>query len=130
MSKRVIDDIEDKAIQWILKRDREGASEADRAALEDWLAKDARHRKAYLELDQFWDLTAGVRQWRPRDGRLDMDVLLPLATRKSSRTLRSWPLAAAFVILAGGLGWFLWSYLGKDSYSTPIGGYERVVLED
>ena len=41
MSKRVNGDIHDQAIQWILKRDREGASDEDRAALESWLASRA-----------------------------------------------------------------------------------------
>lgn len=126
-----MEEIEKRAAQWILDRDREGASDEDRAALETWLSQDARHREAYLALDELWELSAGMKQWHPRDGHIDPDLLASLADEPSRpNRLRAWSLAAAVLAVVGGLGWLGFVLQRGESYSTPVGGYERIALDD
>ncbi len=46
--------IEEAAATWIVRRDGEGWTPADAAALEAWLAESVAHRAAFLRLDAVW----------------------------------------------------------------------------
>ncbi len=125
-----MDEIEKRAATWILKRDREGHSEQDRADLEAWLAQDARHREAYLALDEAWDVSAGLKHWHPRDGRIDPDLLAPFAPPTRPRHPLQIALAASLLLVLGSLGGLYFSGPQAERYSTPVGGYERIALGD
>jgi transmembrane sensor len=124
-------EIERHAAEWILKRDRGGVTDGDRVALESWLSQDARHREAYLALDEFWDLTAGMRQWNPHDGNIDQDILAPLGARpRRPGRVRAWSIAAGILAICIGAGWLGISALRGERYSTSVGGFERIALDD
>ena len=62
---------------------------------------------------------------------MDPDVLLPLArVARSSRRPLILLLAASLAVLGAALGWLVWAPAGEQNYSTPVGGYERLALED
>jgi transmembrane sensor len=140
---REMDPIEIRAAQWILERDRADFSAERRGALEEWLSADARHREAYLRFDEAWRISAGLRAWRPADGQISPHILptrsgQPVTRRSStgqvfssrspySRALLSLA-ASVLVMLLGVVTWEFWP--PGTSYSTSIGGYERVVLDD
>ena len=134
-----LDEIETRAAQWILKRDRGELSPEDRAALETWLAADAEHRAAYLRLSEAWDVSAGLKAWRPVDGSIDLTVLAPSQSssrqptregRKAATWRVAWFTAAASVVLAVVFGWRLMDVGATQIYVTDVGGYQRVLLED
>ncbi len=126
------DDIEQRVARWILLCDRGAPSERERAAFEAWLAADSSHRVAYIRLAQAWKATAALKVWRPHDGSIDTTVLRRSAMR--SPNSRHWRWAAAAV---AGLACVLLAILAafnvqapESVYSTQIGGYQRVLLED
>lgn len=121
--------IEQRAVEWILQRDRDGQSDENRVALESWLAQDPRHREAYLQADEFWDATSGLKHWNPRDGRIDPDRLAPFVPKQRASRPALWAAAASvlMIVAVGGL-WGL--NRNEQSFSTPVGGYERIALED
>ena len=141
---REMEAIETHAAQWVFERDG-GLSADRRAALESWLSADARHRDAYLRFDEAWRVSAGLRAWRPADGRIDSQVLAgpsqrptpdrPRGSSSKRRGISFLPARAvailATLLLAVLLGVTTWvSRPSGTSYSTAVGGYERVVLDD
>jgi transmembrane sensor len=46
--------VEEEAVTWIWRLDAETATAEDRQALEAWLRRDARHRRAYSEFERLW----------------------------------------------------------------------------
>lgn len=140
------EEIETRAAGWILRRDRGELSLDDRAALETWLAADARHRAAYLRLSEAWEISAGLKAWRPVDGRIDPHVLAPSqrssipqesaphtdnSLSSSRRRLAAWATVAASVLVVIVLGArMLVEITPTQVYATTVGGYQRVLLED
>lgn len=129
---RTESEIEREAAEWLIRRDRSEASpQEERDAFEKWLAADARHRAAYLALEHSWRRSDGLKAWRPVDGTTDARVLKKLARQRSA--LRHWPVAlAASMALAtiAILTWISAGMMGPTTYTTGIGGYERVLLRD
>src|SRR5262249_12687003 len=123
------EEIETRASQWILRRDRGDLTAADRMELEAWLSADSRHRETYLRLLELWRMASDLKIWRPADGRMHSDVL-PGPAKVSSRRYAPMRLAAAFLllVLGGFLAWFI--AVGSSTFSTDIGGYQRLVLDD
>jgi transmembrane sensor len=119
--------IEAVAASWILRRENGPLAPQDRASLEGWLAADSRHRAAYLRLNEAWQFSAGLKSWRRADEPVNPDLLV--ARGAAVRRFPRWPLAFAAgigVIVAVGL----LSFEMPDTYSTRVGGYERIVLDD
>jgi transmembrane sensor len=121
-------DIEASAAAWILRREEGAFSQDDRTALETWLAADSRHRTAYLQLNEAWKFSAGLKTWRPLDAPMDPDLLLARPARL--HPARRLPFALAAVAASIFVAAWMWLKLSDSSYSTPIGGYQRIVLED
>lgn len=121
------DDIENRASEWILRRDRGELAPVERQELEAWLSADSRHREAYLRLLDLWRLAGGLKAWNSVNGRTDVDVLA--ATPK--RAVRRWPLSMAAALVLAVCGSLLWQiYAAGDNYATEVGGYRRVSLSD
>lgn len=128
-----IDDIETRAAAFILKRDRGELATEDRCALEAWLAADARHREAYLRLDDAWGSTAAFKTWRPLDGHVDLNVLAATQTVTPVQSRSRWPLAFAATLLVALVSAAAWLVLGSartPTYATQVGGYQRIPLAD
>lgn len=122
-------DIQTRAAEWILARDRFDDEAGLRAKFEAWLAADARHRTAYLELDRAWRVADGLKTWRPHDGGVDPDVLRRSRSRRVDST-RRYAMAAMLLVavMAGAWGaWFAWT---ADVYGTGKGEFRRVLLAD
>jgi transmembrane sensor len=61
-------EIEDQALRWVWRLDREGYTPALKATLEEWLASDTRHRGAFLQAEAAWALLdTGQRRLSERD---------------------------------------------------------------
>lgn len=125
------EDIEVRAAGWILQRDRGELNADTRAELESWLSVDARHREVYLRLDEAWRLSAGLKSWRPVDGRVDVKLLSgeppPWPAGRGPRVVA---LAASVLLAVVALVYFWNRDAHGPTYSTQVGGYQRVLLED
>jgi len=125
-------DPEVRAAQWILRRDRGEFAPQERADFEAWLRADSRHREAYLRLDEAWQLSAGLKAWRPINGEINAAVLgaQPARAGGSRRRVRALALAASLVLvcIAGLVSWS--KYAREPAYMTRVGGYQRVLLDD
>jgi transmembrane sensor len=123
------DDIRRQAAEWLVRRDRSDAPAAEQARFEAWLAADSRHRVAYLALERTWRESDALEAWRPRDGSLDAAVLRSRTARAAARSPR-WLLAiAACAALVAVLASVI-ANLHAATYTTDVGGYQRVVLKD
>lgn len=117
--------IEDRAAQWLLRRDAEGWSVRDQQDLDAWLDASAAHKVAFWRLEQGWEKIgrlAALRRPAPTPG--------PWAAIG-----RVWRPAAIAACLAGAVavGGALISrpYLDSDkTYATEIGGRAIVPLPD
>ncbi len=126
-------DIQQQAAEWLVRRDQADLSQGERARFEAWLAADSRHRAVYLELEQTWRESDGLRAWRPHDGTVDPAILRSrINVVRSERSTRRWPfaLAASFALTAIAVVVWLSSASRPATYVTDVGGYERVLLRD
>jgi transmembrane sensor len=148
-------DIESAAADWFARQDSAELSMVEQAAFDAWLGADIRHRVAYLRLQKTWDRTGRLRDLRPLDGEIDTDLLSThedLMTYASPRWLvdtnagmrgtsegstmhpgRRWALALAGVLAVVAIGLAAWTvaYLASwQSFSTELGGFSRIALED
>jgi transmembrane sensor len=110
--------IEEEAGRWLLRQEEPGWTEADRVALEAWLAESAAHQAA------FWRLEHG---WRRAD-RLAARPLPTPETRAPWRR-RLAPLAASLVAMIGAGVWLAHDAAGRI-YATDVGGHEVAPLPD
>lgn len=118
------DSIEAEAAEWLAREHFWDWKDADKAALDSWLAESSANRVAYLRLKSGY----------ARTGRL---AALQGAKEESAKF--AWPLllriAASFVVI-GVLGVAGAFYLAQNSrpqeaaYSTPVGGHEVIRLAD
>lgn len=123
-------DIEREAAEWLVRRDR-GEFSAERTDFESWLAADSRHRAAYLNLEQTWRQSEGLKAWRPADGTLDPAVLKSPGSRRKVFGTWSLAIAASVALFAGvGIAWLTAGVVGASTYATEVGGYQRVLLRD
>src|SRR6516165_3212082 len=101
--------IDEAAFAWVARLDREGRSPKTEAALEAWLAADARRRGAFLRAEALWT-------------RLDRASLVhaypqPAPPASVSRRLM---LAAGSAMAASGL--FAWFIFGRETaFDTTLG---------
>jgi len=140
-----MDAVEIRAGEWILERDSGHFPPERRAALERWLSADARHREVYLRFDEAWRLSEGLRAWRPADGRINAQVLASSSRQavvdstvgqrraflraRLPHSRRMLAFAASVLVAVLGVStWAMWP--SGTAYSTAIGGYERVALDD
>jgi len=121
---RDADSIEAEAAEWLAREHFWDWADADKAALESWLAVSSAHRVAYLRL---------------KSGYARTDRLAALQPSKAEGPGIAWPLllrvAASFAVI-GVLGVAGAFYLARNArpqestYSTPVGGHEIIRLAD
>jgi transmembrane sensor len=126
-------EIEQRAAEWLVRHDRRAGEPDEQARFEEWLAADSRHRAAYLQLAKTWRESDALKAWRPRDGSVDPSLFRSLAATSSGNTrwplLRGWSLAfAAMLVIAITVRLSMVPH--AVTYSTDVGGYQRVHLDD
>src|SRR6516165_743425 len=92
--------IDEAAFAWVARLDREGRSPETEAALEAWLAGDARRRGAFLRAEALWS-------------RLDRASLAPAYARPPVTVSRRVMLAAGSAVAASGV--FAWFFIGRET---------------
>jgi transmembrane sensor len=136
---RMTAEMEEEAAAWVWRLDEENVSSQDRAAFEQWLRRDARHRRAYEEL-------GGV--WRSLDALADAkreEKIAVFATFPSSavggegvqKVQHGWrPKKAALSALAAcvliAIGFYLWFQRGNEAQTlaTAVGQQRTATLAD
>lgn len=125
----------DAAIAWYLKLKDESATERDRRAFRDWLARDGRHADAYREAERLWQeieapalLLAGQEAERERLRRV-------AGARGRGDGRRAWPWAAAACLAMLLAGFGLWRDPGladrlMADLATPSGQTRETILAD
>ncbi|HKD23733.1 MAG TPA: FecR domain-containing protein [Rhizomicrobium sp.] len=107
--------IDEAAFAWVARLDREGRSPRTEAALEAWLAGDARRRGAFLRAEALWT-------------RLDRASLAPAYAPPASVSRRVM-LGAGSAVAASGV--FAWLFFGREtSFDTTLGETRSVPLAD
>jgi transmembrane sensor len=135
-------DAEIAAGEWLARLDQDDPDPQQLAAFERWKNADPRHAAAYARLTATWQALDRVQAIRPNRGEpVDDDYLnaakrRAASMRRSSAPRRLWrgprflvPLAASLLIALAGL-WISRDLRATHTYSTGIGGFQRVVLDD
>jgi transmembrane sensor len=139
-----INDIEEAASEWLIRRDSGRWRESDQARLDTWLEESTEHRVAFLRLELSWDqaarlraLGAGIPGDRPPPpGQWNFGRRFFPPSRNEARRVpprsRVVARAAAGVFLSAivGLGAYLFAGNSGEQYVTPIGGLANVPIED
>lgn len=118
------DQIEQRAAQWVSRRETPDWSVQDQASLDAWLEEATEHRVAWLRLQAVWR-------------RADRLAALGPALRSEPRDARPFwrrhvlPAVAASVVCAAlaGIGWHHLDQQ-RSTYITGIGGHQTVPLAD
>lgn len=119
--------IRGQAVEWLMRLQESPDDERLRAELDDWLARDARHRDAYEEMASLWGQAEQVGALRANQRRADIG-----RGRVASAGRRRWMLGAGLAIAAS-LALVtvpkvqLW--LAAD-HQTGVAELRDVVLED
>ena len=140
-----VNEVEDQAAAWLIKRDSGRWSEADQQALDHWLEASTAHMVAFIRLESAWQRTGQLKALgagtprgvvpSPDDWQLSAVFKAPnvdaeTTSRGTSRTFPRviWAMAAS-VVLAIMIGvWYVRS--SAPSYSTPLGGVASVPMTD
>jgi transmembrane sensor len=143
--------------EWLARLDRDDPGPRDLAAFERWKSADPRHAAAYARLASAWQALDRVQAIRPNsDEPIDDDYLntakqythfrqppephsVPLSVPSASsapRHPRLWhrlwflfPVPASVLLALAGL-WISHGIGGSHSFSTGIGGFQRIILDD
>ena len=132
-------DIEQRASQWIIRAEAGNLSEAMLAERDRWL-QDPRNRVTYIRIKEAWRRAGRLRSARPLNGNVDPDLLKDSNATPEPRSTHSgprWPLRIAalagvslIIYLSCFVAWSLYGTTKWISYTTSIGGYENVTLQD
>lgn len=117
------DDVQAQAAQWILRR-QESANwnETDQAEVDAWVAQSLAHRVAYLRLEAAW--TDAVRLTALKHSTIHAPAKIASARR---RWIGAAAAVCAIVLLASAwASYFLFPH--EQTYTTPVGGHQTVVL--
>ena len=117
-------EVRERAALWLMdRRDREGWSSDDQAALDAWLEQSAAHRVAYLRVEAAWrrtDRLAALRRPTSED-----------AEKKRSIRLRTvGGIVAAVVCVAAAIATNYYTRPTEEIYATSIGSHKSVNLGD
>jgi transmembrane sensor len=121
--------IEDRAIEWLIRRDEPGWSESDQAELDAWLQESMANRAAYLRAEHGWaeaDRIGSVGDWSDGEGS---------SYHVPSRWLPAM-IAASLVAAVGIAAYSLAPHAGPSvqlqqaRFDTPVGGRKTVNLMD
>ena len=129
-----------EAGEWLARLDGEKASSSDMADFTRWQDADPRHNAAYARLTATWQALDRIQAVRPAAVEpIDKDYLIEarqVPYRDSSPrrpTVNNlWMWAAAFAAIAFALTafWYHYSTGSARTFSTVVGGFQRVVLDD
>lgn len=124
----VASDIEQRAADWLMRREEPDWSASDEIRLDAWLQESLAHKAAFWRLDHGW-------RQADRIGALGLDA--PEVAQPRSRIANWWSLAAAAsfaaVLVAGGAELHRSapaSSVAALHFSTPVGGRRIVPLID
>jgi transmembrane sensor len=151
---RTANEIEQEAAEWLVRVDQDGTPEASRN-LAAWLASNPRHRAAFLRISTAWRRADAMRRLAQAGEDPDPDLLAPerpptnesiteparlesarvtpirpRASEPPAQRFRFAIAAALAVFLIGGTAWLTHSATATQTYSTAIGEFHRVALED
>jgi transmembrane sensor len=133
--------------EWLARLDKADPSPRELAAFERWKSADPRHAAAYARLAATWQALDRVQAIRPgSDEPVDGDYLNPAKQHAPSMrqhpishsvpSRRLWhrprvlfPLAASVLVALAGL-WISHGIGGSHTFSTGIGGFQRIILDD
>jgi transmembrane sensor len=134
--------IEQRALEWLTKRQIGPWTEADQNELGNWLRSDTAHRVTFLRLEVGWERTARLKAF----GVGNTTGQVPLSSEWRSSPFFERQLAsaghptktsapriaavAAGVLLAAGVGFYARTLLTKKVYETPIGTTTSIPLSD
>jgi transmembrane sensor len=117
-------EIEDHAARFLLRRDEPGWSEADEAALDEWLDESPAHKVAFWRLEHGWARTGRLASLRPAGPRSPRRAFPAIGWRPMAIAASLAVIALSVVLALNTTG------LRVTSYRTEIGGHETVPLKD
>jgi transmembrane sensor len=118
--------IDDEAVAWVERSDREDWTSNDQVELDAWLSQSDAYLVAFLRVES---------RWRRADRlvalRGSFDTGAPVSTRRSIGMLPKLGAAAAVILVLGG-GWFAWpsNKAPAMQYATAIGEHKFVKFVD
>ena len=122
-----------QAGEWLAKLDRDDPSAADLGEFDQWKAADPRNAAAYARLAATWQALDRIRAVRPSaDEPINNDYLnggVPHPPRSRGRPVFFLSAAASLLVALAGF-WIAHTSGGPKTYSTGIGGFQRIVLDD
>ena len=133
------DDIESRAIQWILRRELPDFTSADQAELDAWISENPRNRVAYLRMEAVWNRTERLKLLKPLDDTVEDDIralaeqYFRPASEDSrwSESRRRWLAAAAVAFVVAGAAWITSVIVSPwERFRTETGGLRHITLED
>jgi transmembrane sensor len=138
-----VNEVEEQAAAWLIKRDSGRWTEADQQALDQWLDAATSHTVAFIRLESAWQRTGQLKALgagtprgvvpSPDDWQLSAVFKPPsdvsnTPSRRGSFHRAGWAMAAS-VVLAIMIGvWYVRS--SGPSYRTPLGGVASVPMTD
>jgi transmembrane sensor len=138
-----VNEVEEQAAAWLIKRDSGRWTEADQQALDRWLDAATAHTVAFIRLESAWQRTGQLKALgagtprgvvpSPDDWQLSAVFKPPGDVSKTTSRGRAfhrtaWAMAAS-VVLAVMIGvWYVRT--SEPSYRTPVGGVASVPMTD
>lgn len=150
-------EIEERAADWLARRDSDAWSEIEQAELSAWLASSTAHMVEFLRLEAAWEeanrlkamgsgVPAGVipnlQQWSaspffrhapPADSSTPSpgarDSTSAPSAKSRARRLLPYSLAASLLLALCALVWRQ-GFFDENRYSTPVGGIASLPMED
>lgn len=118
-------DIREAAANWLERRVSGEWTEADQAALDQWLAESPSHMAAYLRVEAAWDRTYRLSVLRKRASETAEPgrAWLPLFAKAAAAAC-----ALAVIGIAG--AHYYWQRPQERIYQTPLGGRETIAFSD
>lgn len=120
----VANEIEDQALDWLLRKDRGNWSSQDQAAFDAWLSESWSNTVTYWRLDAAWDRANRLGAMRHP---AHSQGLLP--QQRARKTILKVAAAVVLATAAGLVGFYHPSAPG-DRYATDVGGHETLSLAD
>lgn len=120
------------ASRWILKIDEGSLSEADSAALDEWLNEDSRHREVLLEVAAVWDKTDALANLADLFPHEAIDNHAPTEVHRRSRVFGT-AIAASLIGLLVSAAMLLPRFevpTQVAAYETAVGEQKTVLLPD
>lgn len=123
-------EIEDRAAQWLMRREEAGWSEVEQAELDAWLEASMAHKAAYWRLEHHWRKADKLRA-------LGGGTIHALEPRRERPRRVWWTAIAASLLAVAGAGAAIYGVgpekpqaIADARFTTPVGGHRIVPLSD